>query len=178
MFHYLGALLCLLFVLYLLFFLGRRGRHLPPGPPTLPIVGNFHQLPKSGAHFKFTEWAAKYGGIFSLKVGPANTVVISSPDLIRSLVDKKSSIYSDRPASYVSHDLITHGDHLLIMSNGNKWRLYRKLLHQHFNETKCEREYVTLQDAEAVHMLRDFCTHPEQFMRHPKRFSNSIIMSL
>ena len=61
----------------------RRGhRNLPPGkyrtagcsdcvrlmflgPPTLPIIGNLHQLPKSGAHFQYDK--TLYGlGIFML----------------------------------------------------------------------------------------------------------------
>lgn len=64
------------------------------------------------------------------------------------------------------------------MTNDDQWRLFRKLVHQFFNETVCENEHVTLQNAEAVHMLRDICIAPEQMMSYPKRFSNSIIMSL
>lgn len=45
-------------------------------------------------------------------------------------------------------------------------------------ETMCERKHIVLQDAEAVQMLRDFCLSPDQHMLHPKRFSNSIIMSI
>lgn len=98
--------------------------------------------------------------------------------MVKALIDKKSAIYSDRPSSYVSHDLITQGDHLLVMKNGEKWRLFRKLLHQKFNENRCEKEHITLQNAEAVQMLKDCLVEPEGLMRHPKRFSNSIIMSL
>ena len=105
-------------------------------------------------------------------------MVISSPALVKASIDRKSNIYSARPPSYVSHDLITRGDHLLIMTNNDKWRLFRKLVHHFFNETRCEKEHITLQDAEAVQMLRDICIAPELMMRHPKRFSNSIIMSL
>ena len=64
------------------------------------------------------------------------------------------------------------------MSHGDKWRKFRKLIHQHFHEARCEKHHVTLQNAEAVQMLRDFCTEPEALMLHPKRFSNSIIMTL
>lgn len=167
------------------------------GPPTLPLLGNLHQLPKSGAHFKsvlprpftipsfpnhyafrFTEWAAQYGGIFSLKLGPANAIVISDRSIVKALLDKKSSIYSNRPASYVSHDLITRGDHLLVMQHGEKWRLFRKLMHQTFQERRVEKEHVHLVDAEAVQMVKDFLVEPEGLMGHPKRFSNSIVMSI
>ncbi|KAK7023183.1 hypothetical protein R3P38DRAFT_2958140, partial [Favolaschia claudopus] len=44
---------------------GSREPGLPPGPPTLPLLGNLHIFPKGFAHFKFTEWARKYGGIYS-----------------------------------------------------------------------------------------------------------------
>lgn len=124
------------------------------------------------------EWAQRYGGIFSLKIGPATAVVISSPTIVKTLIDQRSNIYSARPASYVSHELITKGDHLLIMTNDEKWKLFRKLVHQAFNQTRCDREHIILQDAEAVQMLKDFYEMPEQLMSHPKRFSNSIIMSL
>ena len=64
------------------------------------------------------------------------------------------------------------------MTNNDKWRLFRKLVHQCFNEKRCEEVHVTLQNAEAVQMLRDTCMAPEMMMSHPKRFSNSVIMSL
>ena len=133
---------------------------------------------KTENSYRFAEWARQYGGFFSLKLGPATAVVVTDRSLVKALIDKKSSIYSDRPASYVSHDLITRGDHTLVMNQGDKWRLFRKLMHQQFNEGKCEKQHIVLQNAEAVQMLRDFLMEPENLMQHPKRFSNSIIMSL
>jgi hypothetical protein len=41
-----------------------------------------------------------------------------------------------------------------------------------------EKHHIEVQNAEAVQMIRDMCVCPDQHMRHPKRFSNSIIMSL
>ena len=70
------------------------------------------------------------------------------------------------------------GDHLMFMNADKRWRRGRKLYHQHFMESKCERDHVPLQNAEAVQMLRDILTEPGNLMYHPKRFSNSIIMSL
>jgi hypothetical protein len=38
--------------------------------------------------------------------------------------------------------------------------------------------HTKLVDAEAVQMCRDFMLTPRKHMYHPKRFSNSIVMSL
>lgn len=170
--------LAALAVLLLLVPVGRRAKSLPPGPPTRPFIGNLHQLPKTGAHYKFTEWARTYGGVFSLKLGPATAVVITDRRLVKQLLDKKGNIYSNRPQSYVAHDLITGGDHLLVMQYGAKWRLFRRLVQNHFNETRCAHEHVALVDAEATQMIHDVMVAPEDLMLHPKRFSNSIITSL
>ena len=102
---------------YVYLFIGRREKHLPPGPPTLPVLGNIHQIPKKGAHFQFTEWAKQYGGIYSLKLGTGTAAVITDRRLVKQLIDKKSALYSQRPKSYVA-DLISSGDHILLMQHG------------------------------------------------------------
>ncbi|KAI9777088.1 MAG: hypothetical protein M1816_004914 [Peltula sp. TS41687] len=165
-------------IVYSILFVGRRARNYPPGPSTLPLIGNLHQIPLTGAHRQFTEWAKKYGGIFSLKLGPGTAVVLTDRRLVKSLLDKKSSIYSNRPSSYVAFDLITKGDHLLVMNYGDTWRCFRKLVHQHFMESMVEKEHLKLQNAEAVQMLRDFCVDPLHHMLHPRRFNNSTIMGI
>lgn len=45
-------------------------------------------------------------------------------------------------------------------------------------ESQVLKQHLKLVDGEAVQMVRDFMVEPEGHMRHPKRFSNSIIMSL
>src|SRR5689334_7603633 len=85
---------------------------------------------------RFTEWAKIYGGIYSLKLGTGTMVVLTDRRLIKQRIDKKSSIYSNRPPSYVGNGLITGGDHLLVMDYGNHWRAYRRLVHKYFMESE------------------------------------------
>ncbi len=67
---------------------------------------------------------------------------------------------------------------MLSMNYGPQWRMMRKMIHPEFSETMCEKEHVKVQNAETVQMLRDIVISPGDFMRHPKRFSNSVIMSI
>jgi hypothetical protein len=38
--------------IYRLLLIGKRDPRMPPGPPTVPILGNFHQIPSSGLYAK------------------------------------------------------------------------------------------------------------------------------
>ncbi|KAF2135651.1 uncharacterized protein K452DRAFT_281196 [Aplosporella prunicola CBS 121167] len=172
------ALLSLALIsLFRLLKLGRRAPDMPPGPHTKPVLGNEHLIPKNNAHFIFTEWAKQYGGIYTLKRFTNTTFVISSPHMIKELLDRKSSIYSHRPVSHVGH-LITHGDHLLLMQYGDEWRRIRKLIHQYFMEPMCEKQHLRLQHAEATQLMHEFLVAPQDHMEYPKRYSNSITNSL
>ena len=104
--------------------------------------------------------------------------VISDRRIVKETVDKKSTLYNHRPPSFVSHDLITKGDHLLVMHYGNQWRTFRKLVHQHLTDAMVESQHLPIVDAEAVQLVRDYLLFPEDHMLHPKRFSNSISNSI
>lgn len=110
-------------------------------------------------------------------MGTGTALVITDREVVKRLLDKKSSIYSYRPPSYVC-DLITSGDHLLVMQYNETWRKFRKLIHKFFLESSCEKKHIVLQNAEATQMMRDLLTAPQDHMEHTKRFSNSIIMTL
>ncbi|KAK3074008.1 hypothetical protein LTR53_003904 [Teratosphaeriaceae sp. CCFEE 6253] len=163
--------------LYVYLYIGRREKGSPPGPPTIPLLGNLHLIPQKGAHFQFTKWAKKYGGIYTLKLGTGTAAVITDRRLIKEMIDKKSSKYSERPKSYVAK-LISGGDHILLMDYGQQWRDTRKLLHGSFMARVVDDQYVQIQEAEASQMLRDYLVEPEHHMLHPKRYSNSITMSI
>lgn len=60
----------LLFILFLILVtafiyqvrnVGRRPRDIPPGPPTLPLIGNLHQIPNKNPHHQYKKWAEQYG---------------------------------------------------------------------------------------------------------------------
>lgn len=121
---------------------------------------------------RFTEWAKQYGEIFSLKVGPSTAIVLTSPRLVRQLLDKKSAIYNHRPPSHVG-DIIAGGDHLLLMQYSDQWRTCRKLVHQYFMEQMVVKHHVETINAEAVQMIRDMMLAPEGHMRHPDNINQS-----
>jgi cytochrome P450 len=177
LFLLLSILASLAAAAYIFTFIGRREKDLPPGPPTLPILGNLHQIPKKGAHFQFTQWAHQYGGIYSLKLGTGTAAVLTDRRLVKQLIDKKSTLYSDRPESYVA-DLISSGDHILLMKHGQQWRSTRKLLHGSLMEKVVDEVHLPVQEAEARQMIKDYLLKPEDHMLHPKRFSNSVTMSI
>ena len=93
---------------------GQRPKGCPPGPPTIPILGNLHQIPKKDAHVQFKKWADEYGPIYSLVLGTTTTIVLSSDVAIKDLLDKRGGIYSSRPDMYIS-SLASGGKRMVIM---------------------------------------------------------------
>ena len=56
------VLLCVLYVHSIVRWRARsRGRHLPPGPPALPMVGNLFNIPGDRAWFAFRDLTVQYG---------------------------------------------------------------------------------------------------------------------
>lgn len=114
-FYYVAfAATVLLVTIYRLGKMGRRPAGYPPGPPTLPLIGNLHLIPKEKSHLQFQKWAEEYGPVYSLVLGTQVLIVLSSDQAIKDLLDKRSAIYSSRPDMYLGN-VVSGGFRVLLM---------------------------------------------------------------
>ncbi|RYP12514.1 hypothetical protein DL765_007276 [Monosporascus sp. GIB2] len=171
----LGITVFVVAVLWKLNRIGRRPNDYPPGPPTLPLIGNLHQIPSERRHIQFTKWAEEYGPIYSLMLGTQVMIVLSSDLVIKDLVDKRGAIYSSRPDAYIAQDVLSGGLRVLFMENSpnGTWKRVRKLLHLILNVTAA-RSYVPYQDLENKAMLLGLLENPNDFINHLRRYSASL----
>ncbi|KAI1487972.1 cytochrome P450 [Biscogniauxia mediterranea] len=151
---------------------GHRPKGYPPGPPTLPLIGNLHLMPKEKVHLQLQKWAEEYGPIYSLILGTKVMIVLSSDKTISDLLDKRSNIYSSRPEMYLT-SMIGGNSRMLLMEYGELWRKLRSVVHNSLN-VKAARTYVPYQDLENKAMLLGFLETPSQFIDHIRRYTNSL----
>lgn len=105
----------LLLILWPFSRIGQRLKDYPPGPPTLPVLGNMHQIPSEKRHLQFGKWAQEYGPVYSLMLGTQVYVVLSADYAIRDLIDKRGHIHASRPDFYVAQQIISGGLRVLFM---------------------------------------------------------------
>lgn len=106
----------------------------------------YKHIPETG-QIRFEEWARKYGPIYSLKVFNSNIIVISDPQIVSQLLDKKGVIYSDRPESAVAM-YITNGHHFSFEQQGPSWKLKRAIAVRHFSPQLLDTHHFRIQEAE------------------------------
>ncbi|KAJ7677849.1 cytochrome P450, partial [Mycena polygramma] len=156
--------------------IGSREAGLPPGPPTLPILGNLHLLPTKFVHYKFTEWAKTYGGFYSLKLGSGTAIVLTDAAAVKELMDKRSATTADRPPLHLA-EVVTQGLNLVLSRYTEKWRILRRAA-QATLTPQASMLHLPIQQAETVQLLYDILRSPDDFYTHIQRYSNSVILSV
>ena len=69
---------------------------LPPSPPGLPLFGNMFSL-RTNMRPILTKWTRELGGIFNIRIGSSNMIVISDADVMQEAFVEKSDTFSGRP---------------------------------------------------------------------------------
>ncbi|WKX93241.1 hypothetical protein Q1695_010913 [Nippostrongylus brasiliensis] len=122
-------------LLYIAYELYYKRRKLPPGPTPWLVAGNMASfLWASSIDDLFQSWSRRYGGVFTVWIGPIPLVMISDLASIKKYFVQNADLFSNRWRNHVT-DTVMGGAHGLIQIDGPKWREQRRF---------------------ALHVLRDF----------------------
>ncbi|KAF8188653.1 putative monooxygenase [Pholiota molesta] len=146
-----------------------------PGPLRLPLIGSVHYMPTKSAWLVFSEWNKSYGGIFHLDALGKTLVVINSVKFAKDLLDKRSSIYSDRPHAVMAGDLVGFTQVFAFSAYGDTWRKQRRMVSQDFSPNMIPR-YYALQEKEAATLVRNLLKDPNT-LRDELQFRLGVIIT-
>ncbi|XP_058772819.1 cytochrome P450 81E8-like [Vicia villosa] len=110
----------------LLLFSQKTFKKLPPNLPSLPIIGNLHQI-KLPIHHYFHNLSQKYGPIFTLKFGSRLVAVVSSPSLAEECFTKNDIVFANRVQSLKTKYLAFNSTNVISSSYGDHWRNLRRI---------------------------------------------------
>ncbi|XVF52765.1 hypothetical protein PTKIN_Ptkin05aG0044800 [Pterospermum kingtungense] len=132
-----SSLLCLLLTWFLVqaFLSIRRGskaspRKLPPGPWRLPILGNLFDLGDK-PHKSLAKLAKIHGPIMSLQLGSLTTVVLSSEEMAKEVMQKHDLTFSNRTVVDAARACQHHEVGLAWIPVSPLWRTLRKVCNMH-----------------------------------------------
>ncbi|XP_057684800.1 cytochrome P450 2G1-like [Corythoichthys intestinalis] len=122
----LGGIVLMLCLYLLTKTSGRRSlpAPLPPGPPSLPLIGNLHQLDKKAPFKTFLKLIESYGPVLTVHLGWQRIAVLVGLDTVKeALVDQADDFTGRGPVPFLLRATRGYG---LAISNGERWRQLRR----------------------------------------------------
>ncbi|KAJ6566447.1 cytochrome P450 [Mycena capillaripes] len=151
---------------------------LPPGPKKLPILGNLFDIPSELQWEVYFRWSREFNSdIIHLNAAGTSIVVLSSAEAIRDLLERRSSLYSDRPHGTMLDELMGWSEFVAFMDHGEPWRARRKLFHETFNVGAANQFYPQLRAA-THSLLRSILRDPQNLMGHLRHMPGKLIMDV
>ncbi|KAM3690688.1 hypothetical protein ACB098_09G142300 [Castanea mollissima] len=130
-----------------------KHKHLPAGPPSLPILGHLHLI-KKPLHRTFHHFSQKYGNIFSLQFGSQLVVIVSSPSAVEECFTKNDIILANRPRFLVTKHVGYNHTTVAAASYGDHWRNLRRISALEIFSTNRLNMFLEIRTDEIKHLLR------------------------
>ncbi|KAK1987948.1 cytochrome P450 [Colletotrichum cereale] len=153
---------------------GKRPR-LPPGPPSLPVLGSLLQATdvKEDPFNKFLHTLPKYGEMATVHLGSKTWIFLNSSRVVSEIIAKRSSQTNTRGPMPVSNDLVGYGIKSLVLPQ-ERWTEQRRVMHTLLSGTAL-RQYGEWQELESTQMMAEYVIRPGAWYRHHYRYANSVI---
>ncbi len=85
------------------------------------------------------------------------------------MLEKKSRIYSDRPVIPMGGELVGWKDTLGLLPYGQRFRSYRKMIHQVIGTHEAMSKFHHIEEMETHRFLKLIQTGPEELASHIRR---------
>lgn len=130
-----------------------NSKNLPPGPPSLPILGHLHLL-KDPLHRTLQELTSKYGDILLLRLGYRKILVVSSTSAVEECFTKYDVVFADRPRILASQILNCGSFTLGFSPYGSYWRNLRRFMTIEVFSSKSIASLSSIRQKEAYYLVK------------------------
>ncbi|KAG0700293.1 cytochrome P450 [Suillus ampliporus] len=152
-----------------------HGVQFPPGPASLPILGNVLQVDVSAPWVTYKSWGSQFGGLIYIRLFGQDNIVINSEEIARELLENRSHNYSDRP-ELATNELFGIDWTTAFMRYGSRWRTQRKIIQQSFRQDVVP-NFRPTQVAKSHELLLNLLEDPSGYPKHVEVLAGSVIMS-
>lgn len=155
----------------------RRYKHLPPGPPSSYWSGT--PVPRLFPWRTYKQYTDELDSdIITIRApGGKPYFVAGRASAAHAILEKSSGATVDRPHLIMAGELLSGGKRMLLLPYGERWRTYRKIMHESLNTTAVA-AYEPIQMKEATLTAKDIGQDPGNFQRHFSRYAASTIMTI
>ncbi|KAL0452887.1 UNVERIFIED_CONTAM: cytochrome [Sesamum latifolium] len=125
----ISALVKFIFILFPAWINSKK--QLPPGPLSLPLIGNliWFRKPISDLEFILRRLKPRYGPLITLRIAHRSFIFIGSHSLAHHALVHSGAIFSDRPAPPPTSKILNRSQKAISSSPyGPTWRLLRRNL--------------------------------------------------
>lgn len=157
----------------------RRSRSalpLPPGPPPKGLFGNVADIPVTNQWLAYGKMADRYGPVVHLRALTRHLVILNTPEAATELLDRRNTIYSDRPR-FPMGELMGWWWNTGLMPYGPWWRQHRRVL-RHFFSEGASKAYYELQQRNNIQFLRSLLDAPDDVCDHVRRLAAANVLEI
>ncbi|THU84143.1 cytochrome P450 [Dendrothele bispora CBS 962.96] len=157
-------------------FSGGKKYSKPPGPKGYPLIGNLLDVPSSFEWIEWARWGEKWGDLLSMSVFGTTVVVINSYERAVEMLDKKSTVYSDRPYVPMAMELIEMRDSMGFLPYDKRFKSSRRLFHQELGSSTAVRGFYPQEEHLGKRFLKRVINKPDQLLDHCFQHAGAIIL--
>ncbi|KAL0580912.1 hypothetical protein V5O48_001106 [Marasmius crinis-equi] len=135
-------------------------------------------MPTQQEWLTFAKWGDTYGDICSVAVLGQTIIILNSLKTSVDMLDKKSSIYSDRPVLQMGGELVGWKNTLALLPYGDRLRRYRKMFHRSIGSHTILQQYHPVMELQSKRMLKRVLKGPLDVQSHIRKFAGAIVLRI
>ncbi|XP_015381691.1 desmethyl-deoxy-podophyllotoxin synthase-like [Citrus sinensis] len=135
-----------------------RSLSLPPGPWKLPIIGNLHHLVGSLPHHRLRNLANNYGPIMYLQIGEHPTILVSSPQSAKGVMQTHDEFFATRVETVATKIMTYDFSAVSFAPYGEQWIELRKLCTMELSSKKRDQSFRYDREEEVSEVIRSIAS--------------------